>query len=837
MNQFSNKSYHAIRALLGILALYVSLCGAAHAACAPSSNGATIPSNASLCDNANNTWTVVSGVVQINGANAGFTNQVIVLLWQNGTIYQENASHLWWKWSNNAWVSTPAPESLSNASIPPSPQLNDSQGNYWTVSGGIIYLNGNQQVGTQNVVLLLYYNRVMYQKNSAGGWWLWNGSWVATTDPRATTIVAQHSGKCLDVTGGGTATALASGTQLDQWTCVTGAGNQLFLLQDMGGSQYEIISSNSNKCISPVNGGTTNGTRIEQLDCAGLAKQLWSVASTGTAGKYQIVSATSGRCLDVAGGPTATADGTPIDLWDCVAGATNQTWTLTVPPASGPVQVIAKHSGKCLDVVGGGTATALANGTKLDQWTCVPGADNQVFTFKYVGSGQYYVISKNSGKCMEVVSASTANGAAIDQLDCNGTAQQLWKLNTVTGGYKQIISALSGKCLDVSGGPTSTGDGVLMDQWDCVADAPNQMWTFNGLTPAPACTQSSVAPAIGTKAAWDSHFFTPYTTAPALNPDGGDMAWNLYYWVRAYVSMALTYGDTKYLDRAVTSIDYMITHENSNGTWGAAPNYDQLGTAQVSQAIMQFVYTVYKDPRFVAYRSKADIYLAHAERAVQHYDYQWVDNSPILGASFWRYATCGTDGASLCGTSSLLMYNQGASMAKAMLLMDRVYRMKGQTPPSEYLYKASKSADYFLRFAQDVSGSYQWRYSGGRTDGPIEDTNHAHVDLTFLVAANNFKIGGLTDTNMGKIASTLKNRVIQPNDFVAPNIDGTGTPADNWQRVSVGYDWIDFTDYDPAILGKVVSVFNHYMSSGFDTMRGALGWAEIQRKNSCVSLY
>jgi chitinase len=48
----------------------------------------------------------------------------------------------------------------------------------------VIYRNGVATVSS-SVTLLLYWNHLVYQQNSYGGWWDWvNGGWVATTDTR-----------------------------------------------------------------------------------------------------------------------------------------------------------------------------------------------------------------------------------------------------------------------------------------------------------------------------------------------------------------------------------------------------------------------------------------------------------------------------------------------------------------------------------------------------------------------------------------------------------------------------------------------------------------------------
>jgi len=79
--------------------------------------------------------------------------------------------------------------SPSGATIPSATQIIDSSGKVWTVSGGLIYENGALAGYSKGVTLLLYENNIIYQENSAGGWWSWTGStWASSSDPRPPTI-------------------------------------------------------------------------------------------------------------------------------------------------------------------------------------------------------------------------------------------------------------------------------------------------------------------------------------------------------------------------------------------------------------------------------------------------------------------------------------------------------------------------------------------------------------------------------------------------------------------------------------------------------------------------
>ena len=70
---------------------------------------------------------------------------------------------------------------------------------------------------------------------------------------------------------------------------------------------------------------------IIQWQCHGGENQQWRVEAV--TGGYQLVARTSGKCLDVRG--ESTNDGGSITQWSCHGGA-NQTWLLrpisTVPP-------------------------------------------------------------------------------------------------------------------------------------------------------------------------------------------------------------------------------------------------------------------------------------------------------------------------------------------------------------------------------------------------------------------------------------------------------------------------------------------------------------------------
>lgn len=158
------------------------------------------------------------------------------------------------------------------------------------------------------------------------------------------------------------------------------------------------------------------------------------------------------------------------------ASATKAAWPAylaSLSGGSGPtgaVQLVAKSSGKCLDV----PAKSTSEGVNLDQWSC-SGATNQQWNLTAAGGG-YEITSVESGMSVDVSRMSTANGAKVIQWPYWGGTNEQWFLQKTSDGYYNIVSANSGKCLDVDGGPSATQNGASIDQWACWG-GDNQKWS------------------------------------------------------------------------------------------------------------------------------------------------------------------------------------------------------------------------------------------------------------------------------------------------------------------------------------------------------------------------
>ncbi len=127
------------------------------------------------------------------------------------------------------------------------------------------------------------------------------------------------------------------------------------------------------------------------------------------------------------------------------------------------VTIVGGQSGRCVDINGASTA----NGTQAQLWDC-HGGTNQRFTHTSGKQLQVY-----GTKCLGASNGGTGNGTAVVIGDCTGQTSQQWNVNangTITG-------VQSGLCLDANGAATANGTRIIL--WTCGGGA-NQQWSLRG---------------------------------------------------------------------------------------------------------------------------------------------------------------------------------------------------------------------------------------------------------------------------------------------------------------------------------------------------------------------
>ncbi len=131
--------------------------------------------------------------------------------------------------------------------------------------------------------------------------------------------------------------------------------------------------------------------------------------------------------------------------------------------------IVSRVSGKCLDVEGRSNRDA----ANVQQWTC-GGGSNQKWDVIELGRGQFAIISRGSNKAL-TVSGGGRDGANIEQFRWSGGENQRWRVDKGRNDTYQIISVSHNSCLDVEGAKRE--DGANVQLWGCSGGA-NQAWVL-----------------------------------------------------------------------------------------------------------------------------------------------------------------------------------------------------------------------------------------------------------------------------------------------------------------------------------------------------------------------
>ncbi|GAA4873332.1 GH92 family glycosyl hydrolase [Kitasatospora terrestris] len=188
------------------------------------------------------------------------------------------------------------------------------------------------------------------------------GASAATRYVRALSVDGKPSGRPWlseeFVRGGGTLSYTLADTPDPGWGSAPEDRPPSF---DVGPAQPRTgpVTGPGARCLDVDHSRTANGTPVQLWDCNGTAAQQWTLAPDGTLRAL-------GKCLDVAA--SGTADATPVQLWDCNGTGAQQWW-----PRDGALR--STPSPHCLD----SPRSATAAGTRLQIWTC-NGTDAQRWT-------------------------------------------------------------------------------------------------------------------------------------------------------------------------------------------------------------------------------------------------------------------------------------------------------------------------------------------------------------------------------------------------------------------------------------------------------------------------
>lgn len=180
----------------------------------PSANDATAtPPSGSLVDGSGDVWSFDSitnshgNEITLNGAGQPGTGATL-LLYHNGSIYQENALSLWWVWQGGRWIAVSG-DPRTVATPPPAPTVSLSASPLIVISGGTSTLTWSSTNATSCV--------------ASGGW---TGTKAASgTSAQSPTSTATYTLTCTGADGSTQAsTTVTVTTQSPTFSIAVGTG-------------------------------------------------------------------------------------------------------------------------------------------------------------------------------------------------------------------------------------------------------------------------------------------------------------------------------------------------------------------------------------------------------------------------------------------------------------------------------------------------------------------------------------------------------------------------------------------------------------------------------------
>jgi Glycosyl hydrolases family 18/Ricin-type beta-trefoil lectin domain/Putative Ig domain len=239
----------------------------------------------------------------------------------------------------------------------------------------------------------------------------------------------------------------------------------LAAVQGATGTAAASYSAPSIDSPSVLSAGTVGTPYSLDISASGTPPMTWAVTS-GAIPSGLSLNSSDGM---VSGTPSTASSSSFTVAVSNAAGTSSKQFSLTINPLATAswFTLISKNSGKCLDV----SNMSTSSGALLQQYNCW-GGDGQKFQFTPVQGG-YKITAKNSGLQLDVEGGATQDGTPIVQHPYSGGKNQIWNLKPNVDGSYSIVVLSSSKCASVAG--SSMSDGAPVQEWTCNGGA-DQKW-------------------------------------------------------------------------------------------------------------------------------------------------------------------------------------------------------------------------------------------------------------------------------------------------------------------------------------------------------------------------
>jgi hypothetical protein len=263
------------------------------------------------------------------------------------------------------------------------------------------------------------------------------------------TVVTKGSDKCLAVQG----SAIADAAQVQEVLC-DNATNQQWTLDYLGNSYYRLLNRKSGKALEAAGGpsATNDQAAIQQSGWKHATNQQWHILPT-TDGWVRIEARHSGNVVGIAGCGTNAGASAQQATWQ--KDNTCQQFRLQ------PIDRVKIVNAKRVKPLAVDTAS-IADGANVVLWSEANAAE-QRWSFVHQDNGYYQILASHSGKCLQVAGGTTANGAKVDQQACRSSANQQWRIDPLNDGMVRLVARSDGNVVNVAN--CRMADGAPIQTW------------------------------------------------------------------------------------------------------------------------------------------------------------------------------------------------------------------------------------------------------------------------------------------------------------------------------------------------------------------------------------